>query len=139
VSAAAAVFRAPGSTIVATTEPAGDRIDEWHAAGADVVVLDPDDRGGVSLPALLRELGKREMQGVLLEGGATLAWGFLRDGLVDRLVQYIAPMVLGGVGATPAVGGEGFAPVGDAARLSIVDVTSVGPDIRVEADVHRDR
>ena len=135
----AAVFRGPGMSIVATTERAGGRIDDWQRAGAEVVVLEADVAGGVSAPALLRELGKRDVQGALLEGGATLAWSFVRDGVVDRVVQYLAPTVLGGVAAPSAVGGDGFAPVGAGARLSIVDVARVGPDLRVEADVHGDR
>jgi diaminohydroxyphosphoribosylaminopyrimidine deaminase/5-amino-6-(5-phosphoribosylamino)uracil reductase len=76
---------------------------------------------------------------VLLEGGATLAWSFLRDGAVDRIVQYIAPRIVGGAGAPGAVMGEGFAPIGAAMDVSFVRADPVGPDIRVEADVHRDR
>jgi diaminohydroxyphosphoribosylaminopyrimidine deaminase / 5-amino-6-(5-phosphoribosylamino)uracil reductase len=139
VPSTAAVFDDDAPTIVATTDAAGDRIDAWQRAGSEVVVVERDAGGGVSPAALLRELGKRDVQGAVLEGGGTLTWSFLRDGTVDRLVQYVAPMVLGGVSAPGAVGGDGFAPVGDGLRLSIVDVRLVGSDLRVEADVHRDR
>jgi diaminohydroxyphosphoribosylaminopyrimidine deaminase / 5-amino-6-(5-phosphoribosylamino)uracil reductase len=135
----AAVFDGAAPTIVATTEPVGDRIEAWQRAGAEVVVLEPDAAGGVSPSGLLHELGKRDVQGALLEGGATLAWSFFRDDVVDRVVRYIAPMVLGGDAAPGAVGGAGFAPVGEGRALSIVEVRRVGPDLRVEADVHRDR
>jgi diaminohydroxyphosphoribosylaminopyrimidine deaminase / 5-amino-6-(5-phosphoribosylamino)uracil reductase len=87
----------------------------------------------------VRELGKRDVQGLLLEGGSTLAWSFVRDAVVDRLVHYVAPTVLGGVEAPGILGGEGFAPVDAGLGLTIVDVRRVGPDLRVEADVHRDR
>ena len=135
----AAVFSGPGATIIATTERAGSRIDAWQRTGAEVIVVEVDEDDGVSPVALVHELGKRDVQGVLLEGGATLAWAFARDRVVDRVVQYIAPTLVGGSAAPGALGGEGFAPIGAAMEVSIVDVTRVGPDLRVEADVHRDR
>jgi riboflavin biosynthesis pyrimidine reductase len=51
----------------------------------------------------------------------------------------LAPRIIGGADAPGAAGGIGFAPVGDALDVSIVSVDRVGPDLRVEADVHRDR
>jgi diaminohydroxyphosphoribosylaminopyrimidine deaminase / 5-amino-6-(5-phosphoribosylamino)uracil reductase len=135
----AALFDGPGQVLVATTERAEDRIGVWQSAGAEVVVLEPDPTGGVAPAGLVRELGKRDVQGALLEGGATLAWSFVRDRLVDRIVQYVAPMVIGGVDAVGIAGGEGFAPVGEGLALSFVTVERLGPDLRVEADVHRDR
>jgi diaminohydroxyphosphoribosylaminopyrimidine deaminase/5-amino-6-(5-phosphoribosylamino)uracil reductase len=139
VDPTAAVFRRPGQTLVATTERAEARIDAWQAVGADVAIFDRDADGRVPVEALVRELGKRDVQGALLEGGATLAWSFLRADLVDRVVQYLAPRIIGGIDAPGAAGGAGFAPVGDALDVSIVSVHRLGPDLRVEADVHRDR
>jgi diaminohydroxyphosphoribosylaminopyrimidine deaminase/5-amino-6-(5-phosphoribosylamino)uracil reductase len=139
VDPTATLFRQPGPTLVATTERAEARIDAWQAVGAEVAVFDADADGRVPVAELVRELGKRDVQGALLEGGATLAWSFLRAGLVDRVVQYLAPRIIGGAGAPGAAGGVGFAPVGDALNVSIVSVDRVGPDLRVEADVHRDR
>ena len=106
---------------------------------ADVLVLEPSLAGGVSLPALLEALGKREVQDVLVEGGPTLAWSFVEAGLVDRVVLFLAPALLGGADAPSVLGGEGFAPVGAGLRLRIVNVRRVGEDLEVEADVHRDR
>ena len=101
-------------------------------------MLEADRSGGVSPVALMAALGKRDVQGVLLEGGATLAWSFLREDAIDRIVQYIAPLVVGGAGAHGVVAGAGFAPIDAARRLSFRRVERVGPDLRVEADVHRD-
>ncbi|HLB39647.1 MAG TPA: bifunctional diaminohydroxyphosphoribosylaminopyrimidine deaminase/5-amino-6-(5-phosphoribosylamino)uracil reductase RibD [Actinomycetota bacterium] len=139
VPATAAVFDGEAPTLVATTERAPeDRIRTWQAAGAEVTVLETDAAERVSAPALARALGKRDVQGALLEGGATLAWSFLRDGLVDRIVQYLAPVVIGGASAQGVVAGVGFAPIDHALRLSFERVERIGPDLRVEADVHRD-
>jgi diaminohydroxyphosphoribosylaminopyrimidine deaminase / 5-amino-6-(5-phosphoribosylamino)uracil reductase len=139
VPASARVFDAAAPTFVATTARA-DRevIDAWAATGADVVSFDQDETGGVSIPELLAHLGKRDEQGVLLEGGATLAWSFVRERLVDRVVLYVAPKLIGGAQAPGVLMGEGFAPIGGAAALRIVNVERIGDDLRVEADVHRD-
>ena len=136
----ARVFDAAAPTFVATTARA-DRtaVEGWSATGADVVSFDQDETGGVSIPELLAHLGKRDVQSVLLEGGATLAWSFVRDAQVDRVVLYLAPKLIGGAQAPGVLMGAGFAPVGGAADLRIVAVERIGDDLRVEADVHRDR
>jgi diaminohydroxyphosphoribosylaminopyrimidine deaminase/5-amino-6-(5-phosphoribosylamino)uracil reductase len=108
-------------------------------AGADVSVLDRDATGGVSLAALAELLGKRDVQGVLLEGGPTVAWSAIRDGIVDQLVVYLAPKLVGGHGAPGWLAGSGFVPIGRAARVDLVSVERLGPDLKVVADVHRDR
>jgi len=134
------VFDDEAPTLVATTDAAEERVVAgWRASGADVAVLDRDVGGGVSLPALFRELGKRDVQGVLLEGGPTLAWSAVRDGVVDRVVAYVAPRLAGGATAPGPVGGEGFAPIAASLPLELVSVRRIGDDVRIEADVHRDR
>jgi diaminohydroxyphosphoribosylaminopyrimidine deaminase/5-amino-6-(5-phosphoribosylamino)uracil reductase len=134
------MFDAAAPTLVATTElTPTPRRQEWVDAGADVAVLDRDPTGGVSLPAVVELLGKRDMQGVLLEGGPTLAWSAIREGVIDQVVLYLAPVLVGGQGATGWLAGSGFAPIGRAARVDIVSIARVGSDVKVVADVHRDR
>jgi diaminohydroxyphosphoribosylaminopyrimidine deaminase / 5-amino-6-(5-phosphoribosylamino)uracil reductase len=134
------LFDGSAPTLVATTERAPeDRTREWREAGADVAVLERDADGGVSMPAFVAALGKRDLQGLLIEGGPTLAWSAIRDGVVDRTVVYIAPMFAGGGSAPTVIDGAGFSPIGEAVRLDLASVRRMGADIRVEADVHRDR
>jgi diaminohydroxyphosphoribosylaminopyrimidine deaminase/5-amino-6-(5-phosphoribosylamino)uracil reductase len=111
----------------------------WSDAGAEVVLLGSDETGAVSLAGLLDVLGKRDVQGLLIEGGATLAWSAVRQGLVDRVVFYIAPLLVGGSEAPTAVGGDGFAPIASAIRLGPLEVEMVGDDMKVVADVHGHR
>jgi diaminohydroxyphosphoribosylaminopyrimidine deaminase/5-amino-6-(5-phosphoribosylamino)uracil reductase len=133
-------FDAAAPTLVATTELApASRREEWMDAGADVSVLDRDTTGGVSISALIELLGKRDVQGVLLEGGPTIAWSAIRDGIVDQVVVYVAPMLVGGHAAAGWLAGSGFAPIGRAARVDLVSVETLGRDLKVVADVHRDR
>jgi diaminohydroxyphosphoribosylaminopyrimidine deaminase/5-amino-6-(5-phosphoribosylamino)uracil reductase len=133
------VFDGAAPTLVATTDlaPPARRAD-WEVGGAEVLVLERDADGGVSLPALVAALGKRDVQGVLLEGGPTLAWSAIRDGVVDRVVWYLAPVLVGGTDAPGALGGTGFAPIAEALRLELASVGRLGDDLRLEADVHRD-
>ncbi|MEO8292128.1 MAG: bifunctional diaminohydroxyphosphoribosylaminopyrimidine deaminase/5-amino-6-(5-phosphoribosylamino)uracil reductase RibD [Actinomycetota bacterium] len=134
------LFEGPAPTLVATTERSPDRSrSDWEAAGAEVQVCEADATGGVSLPALVAALGKRDVQGVLLEGGPTLAWSAIRDGVVDRVVFYIAPILLGGTQAPSAVEGAGFAPIAAALRLTPRSMDRFGEDLRWEGDVHRHR
>ena len=86
---------------------------------AETVVLPTRD------PAeALAELYLRDRQHVFLEGGPTLAAAFLRAGLVDEVVAYVAPMLLGA--GTSAVGDLGIKTIADAVRFDVVDVTVVG-------------
>jgi diaminohydroxyphosphoribosylaminopyrimidine deaminase/5-amino-6-(5-phosphoribosylamino)uracil reductase len=133
------LFDDAAPTLVATTEltPSSAR-EAWAEAGAEVEVFEAEGER-VPLGALFAMLGKRDIQSVLLEGGPTLAWSAVEDGLVDRVVVYLAPRLLGGDEAPTVLGGRGFAPIARARRLRIVSAERVGEDLRVEADVHGDR
>jgi diaminohydroxyphosphoribosylaminopyrimidine deaminase/5-amino-6-(5-phosphoribosylamino)uracil reductase len=73
----------------------------------------------------LEELFARDSQHVLLEGGPTLAAAFLAEGLVDEVVAYVAPMLLGT--GRSAVGDLGIPTIGDALHLPVADVTVLEP------------
>jgi diaminohydroxyphosphoribosylaminopyrimidine deaminase/5-amino-6-(5-phosphoribosylamino)uracil reductase len=88
-------------------------------------------RRGLSLRALMRRLGREGILHVLCEGGAELAASLLRERLVDELVLFVAPRVLGGA-ARSGVGGEGWS-LGAAPRLEFLEVGRVGGDILIRA------
>ena len=133
------LFDAQAPTLVATTDlaPASAR-DAWQEAGAEVLVVETDGEG-VALTALMADLGKRDVQGVLLEGGPTLAWSAVEERLVDTVVLYLSPKLVGGRDAPTVLEGRGFAPIGHALPMRIRSVEQIGEDLRVEADVHGDR
>jgi diaminohydroxyphosphoribosylaminopyrimidine deaminase/5-amino-6-(5-phosphoribosylamino)uracil reductase len=110
---------------------------------AETLVLSNDALGGgndgVDLDAALRVLHDRGVRSVLLEGGPTLAGSFVRAGLVDRVVAYLAPTLIGG-GGLPALGGDGAPSIDKAWQLRVDSVDRVGGDLRVVArPVARDR
>jgi diaminohydroxyphosphoribosylaminopyrimidine deaminase/5-amino-6-(5-phosphoribosylamino)uracil reductase len=80
---------------------------------------------------VLDALWERGARRVLVEGGPVLAAAFWRAGLVDEVVVYLAPVLLGAGPA--AVGDLGVPTLADAARLDVVDVVRTGPDLRITA------
>ncbi|MDP9399091.1 MAG: bifunctional diaminohydroxyphosphoribosylaminopyrimidine deaminase/5-amino-6-(5-phosphoribosylamino)uracil reductase RibD [Actinomycetota bacterium] len=93
--------------------------------------------GRLDLEALLKELLARDVRSVLVEGGPTLAASLLRAGLVDRVVAYVAPALLGAGPA--ALGDVGIGTIAAALRLDLDDVTPIGADLRLSARVTRAR
>jgi len=102
--------------------------DTWVATGA-AVGTGPDGR--LDLRSLMGDLYERERRHVLLEGGPQLAAAMVEAGLVDSVVAYVAPALLGAGPA--ALGSVGVTSLADALRLHLVDVRRVGPDVRIEA------
>jgi diaminohydroxyphosphoribosylaminopyrimidine deaminase / 5-amino-6-(5-phosphoribosylamino)uracil reductase len=95
----------------------------------DTLVVPGDDEGRVDLLELLRALAERDVVSVLLEGGPTLAGGFVQRDLVDRVVGYVAPALLGD--GTAALQGAGVGTIAAARRLRLDDVTHTGDDVRL--------
>lgn len=85
---------------------------------------------------VLDALNERGALQVLVEGGADVAGRFHRAGMVDRYVLYLAPALLGGDDGIPLFRGAGAAAIGDAWRGRIVDVASLGEDLRVTLEPH---
>ena len=105
------------------------------AAGATVISVPVrDDR--IDLHAALAALAEREVRAVLVEGGGEVHGAFLDAALVDRVAFFVAPRLLGGRGATPAIGGAG-SPLKSAARIIGVEVTHLGEDLLIEGDIER--
>ena len=101
------------------------------AAGADIITAPAHAGGGLDLPSLLRALGRRGVTRVLAEGGAGLAAALLRQGLVDRLVWFHAPAVMGGDGH-PALEGLRLAALSAMPRFRRVAQRALGDDMLSE-------
>ncbi|MEU4514735.1 bifunctional diaminohydroxyphosphoribosylaminopyrimidine deaminase/5-amino-6-(5-phosphoribosylamino)uracil reductase RibD [Nonomuraea wenchangensis] len=97
---------------------------------ADILRL-PRHGSGLDLRALLTELAAREVVGVFLEGGPALAGSFLREGLTDRVVAYVAPALLGAGRA--ALGPAGVGTIDAIHRLTFDEISPIGPDVRLIA------
>jgi diaminohydroxyphosphoribosylaminopyrimidine deaminase/5-amino-6-(5-phosphoribosylamino)uracil reductase len=118
-------------TWVATTSQAPpDTIRALKARGAQVLVL-PADAGRVSLAALLEELGTRQVQSLLVEGGAETLGAFFDQKLVHQFNFFYAPKILGGQLAPGMVGGHGIIHLGEAHIARDLRVRRVGGDLLV--------
>jgi diaminohydroxyphosphoribosylaminopyrimidine deaminase/5-amino-6-(5-phosphoribosylamino)uracil reductase len=122
-------------TIVAVTDRAPRaKIARLEALGAKVVRC-ASRSGRVSLKSLWRRLGRMGIMSVLIEGGGETIASALDARIVDRIMIFIAPKIIGGRTSPTPVGGKGIGRVADALPVRNVTVTRCGEDILVEGDV----
>jgi len=122
-------------TLVATTDKAEtERARELEHLGAEVLRL-PACESGVDIAELLRELGRRRIESVLVEGGARIVTSLLAAHLVDRFVIAIAPKIIGQ--GTEAIGDLGIAHLRDAITFSTFKTRRLGPDIIFDGHLNK--
>ncbi len=100
--------------------------------GVDILSL-PEQEGRISIKDLLTDLGRRGLISLLVEGGAEVYGSFLSERQVDKLILFIAPLLIGGQKAKGMVGGQGVASITEALRFKEMKVKSLAGDILVEA------
>jgi diaminohydroxyphosphoribosylaminopyrimidine deaminase/5-amino-6-(5-phosphoribosylamino)uracil reductase len=133
----ARILRGDRQPILAAAHVEAARRAAFESHGCRVWEL-PTQRGGVDLPALLERLGHEGVDSVLVEGGGETAAAFLDAQLVDRVSFIIAPLLIGGRGAVPAVGGEGPERLAEALRLEKVTADWVGDDLIYSGLIRRE-
>ena len=115
--------------------PNADKEAALQALGHEIIML-PNACGKVDLPALMRELGRREINELHVEAGSKLNASLVREGCVDELLVYLAPSLVGpgqGMFALPPL-----AHLADKVPLHFHGVAQVGPDLRILARFERD-
>ena len=121
----------PGRTLVAVARVDRSVQGRLTRAGAEVEKV-PSKDDLVDLAELLRRLGReRSVTSLLVEGGRTLLGSLFDQHLVDKVVAFLAPTIIGGEGAPSAVGGVGVERMADAVRLERVEVLRFGSDTAV--------
>jgi diaminohydroxyphosphoribosylaminopyrimidine deaminase/5-amino-6-(5-phosphoribosylamino)uracil reductase len=133
----ALIFRQPGKSCLAVVKPLDPRKKEkFTQAGIEVLEL-PAEEGLVDIQELLKVLGSQEIVTVLVEGGSKLLGSFFDHHLVDKVLAFVSPVIMGGDRAKTAVGGNGADSVAEALRLSRVKTESFGDDILVSGYVKK--
>lgn len=125
----------PSRTLIVVSKETGEeRLQAIKRRGATVLPL-PSSEGRVDLEALLDELGRRQVTNLLVEGGAEVAASFLEATLVDRIVIFVAPKLLGGREAPGPVGGRGWR-LSEAVPVHTLTARTVGEDLVLEGELH---
>jgi diaminohydroxyphosphoribosylaminopyrimidine deaminase/5-amino-6-(5-phosphoribosylamino)uracil reductase len=139
LSAKVVTQRSSARTIIATLPNAPiKKIKELQDLGVEVVTV--KSKGGrVDLQALMRKLGKMDIMSLLIEGGAEINASALKAGIVDKVVLFIAPMLMSGRDSLCSIGGISPAKLSKAIKLHDVTTRFVGQDIMIEGYVQRQR
>jgi diaminohydroxyphosphoribosylaminopyrimidine deaminase/5-amino-6-(5-phosphoribosylamino)uracil reductase len=122
-----------GNVLIAYASDSDDKAAALKEAGAELVAL-PETNGRVDMDQLMLELGKREINELLVEAGQGLNGALLKGDLIDELLLYYAPVLMGaeatGMFAMPAL-----TRMSERSELKIIDTRQTGQDIRVRAKV----
>lgn len=129
ISPQAKILQGGGSWVVAAMD-VPERAAQLRADGHEVIML-PNDEGKVDLAELMRELGRRQINELHIEAGFKLNGSLLRAGVVDELLLYVAPCLLGpaqGIARLPVL-----EHLSDRLSVRFHQVEQVGPDLRILA------
>jgi len=124
------VLKIPPETIIVTRN-AGDKADHLEKSGVTILPF----KEKLDLQRLMEHLGKRHITSVLIEGGSSLNAHALEDGIVDKVMLFIAPKMIGGKDSYPAVGGKTFRKLEEAYRLKDISLRKIGDDFLIEGYV----
>ncbi len=115
-----------------TVQADEEQLEMIQEAGGGTLLCEEKD-GRVDITDLLKKLGARGIDSVLLEGGGELNYTFVKAGVIDEVYAFIAPKIVGGKTAKTPVEGEGFKRMGEALELSPFAVEAIGRDILLMA------
>lgn len=125
-------------TIIVVTEKAEkEKLELLEQKGAEIIVT-PSKNERVDLFLLMKALGQRKIDSVLLEGGSELNYSALEEGIVDKVNAFIAPKIIGGNTAKTPVGGQGKAFMEQAITLEGIDIRRFGDDIMVQGYIRKE-
>jgi len=124
-------------TIVATTKRANKEKELLLKEKGVIVLITEEINTRVDLLDLMKKLGEMKIDSILLEGGGTLNFSALSQGIVDKVQVYIAPMIIGGEKSKTIVSGIGVEFLKDAFKLRDLKTSMVGQDILIEGYVKK--
>jgi diaminohydroxyphosphoribosylaminopyrimidine deaminase/5-amino-6-(5-phosphoribosylamino)uracil reductase len=131
------IENSPSKTIIATTEVAPrDKAERLEKKGVRILVLD-SKQGRVNLRSCLSRLGEMGMMSLMVEGGSQVNGSFLDEGLVDRLLLFLSPKLIGDSKAIGIFGGNGVETLREAIPLKDLKIKKIGEDILIEGYVEK--
>lgn len=121
-------------TIIATCEKDKTKHQAYEEKGCEVLVVSSREEH-LDMSELMTALGKMKIDSILLEGGGTLNWSCLQQGIVQRVQTYIAPKIFGGVTAKTPIAGTGVNHPSECFTLIQKRIEQIGDDILIESEV----
>jgi diaminohydroxyphosphoribosylaminopyrimidine deaminase/5-amino-6-(5-phosphoribosylamino)uracil reductase len=131
--------QSPAPTIIATTQYAPkEKIQQLEEKGVRILIL-PEKDHRVDLLALMKVLAQKEITSIMIEGGGEVNDAALHAGIVDKIIFFIAPIILGGRSAPNVIGGAGFSDLKKALRLEKIQIKRLGRDHMLQAYIKQKR
>jgi len=122
----------PSKAIIASTELAPkDKIEKLEKRGVQILILDSKE-GRVNLKSCLSKLGEMGMMNLLVEGGSQVNGSFLDEGVIDKLLLFLSPKLIGDQQALGIFGGKGASNLQKATALKEIKAKRMGEDILLE-------
>ncbi len=130
-SPVAQVFNESGKALLALGESvSAEKKKEYSQVGIELLEL-PMIEEQINLESLLKELGNRKITSILVEGGGILLGSLIDYRLVDKVIAFVTPIIIGGEGAKTPVAGKGVEKVMDALKLERVNIEKFGDDFMI--------
>src|SRR5665647_449655 len=120
--------------MIATSCKDKEKIEQLTQLGCTLIQV-PKENECTDLKQLMRRLGEENIDSILLEGGSTLNFSALENGIVSKVQAYISPKILGGVTANSPIGGIGIENPDNAFKLVRKNMKLFGEDIFLEYEV----
>ena len=137
VPTTAKIFSEPGKTLVAVSDKPGNREKlDIKREGTEYMIVKSQNEL-IDLSELLKILGQKQITTVMVEGGSRLLGSFFDNGLVDKVLAFIAPIIIGGDDAKTVVGGRGVGTVKEALHLNNVKVERFENEFLISGYVSR--
>lgn len=128
ISSDAKILNIPPQTLIVTKNSDASKINYLKKSGIKIILFKKE----LDINWLLEILGKMEITSLLIEGGSSLNAHALEDGIVDKVMFFIAPKIMGGRHSYPAVGGTKFRKLKDAYMIKDMKVRRIGEDFLIE-------
>lgn len=111
---------------------------QLRSLGAKVIEV-PSKNSRVDLKELLKKLGQEGIDSILIEGGGTLNFSALKENIVDKVIFYIAPKILGGEKSKSSIAGQGFSKLNEAVKLINTSYRNIGGDLVIEGYIEKNK
>ena len=126
----AKLLKEPGLSLIVATDVEERKVNALTQLGAEVIFVSGQN-GLIDLAELMKLLTQRGFLSLIVEGGSQILGSFFDAGLVDKVVGFVSPIILGGLDSPSPVGGNGAVNIADSFRLERSTITTIGSDVMI--------